>query len=95
MGERAFQVTRALPDEGMWEPLASGGMPISVIVYDAKDSGDARVKGAAMLGAAPLECTVEEFETTGLSMAEAIEQAEMLDASAEGGKQMAQWLREG
>jgi len=94
MGERAFQVTRILQQDTAWAPLSKTG-PLSTVVYGAKDADDARATGAEMLGCKPNEVTVEEFQATGLTMAEAIKQAEAFDASAESGKQMADWLRNG
>lgn len=94
MGNRAFQVQRILKDE--YTAVSSfGGVQVSVVVYDAQDSDDARIKGAEMLGVSPTQVTVEEFETTGLSMEQGIAQAQALDSSPALGAQMAEWLRNG
>lgn len=94
MGERAFQVTRKITSaDGMFQSIHAD--PLSTVVYDAADADEARSIGAGMLGVSPADVTVEEFVATGLTMAEAIKQAEALDASAESGKMMADWLRNG
>jgi hypothetical protein len=97
MGNRAFQVTRILRGgRGQDNSLSAlGGEQISVVVHGAQDSDDARIQGAAMLNVSPSQVTVEEFMTTGLSIDEAISQAQALDASDAGGQMMADWLRAG
>ena len=92
MGNRAFQVQRILKDD---RALSGLGAQVSTIVFDAQDADEARIRGAADLGVPPSQVTVEEFETTGLSLQEGIAQAQALDSSAALGEQMAAWLREG